>query len=193
MIAAVSLRLLYLIFHRWSTGSADGSDVLHKDVELLFLRHEVAVLRRTNPRSSLEWVDRAALAALIRRLPQALRGYRLVTSGTVLRWHRYLVRKKWTYPHRLGRPAIDDVLAALVVRMARENPSWGYRRIRASCSNSAIESAPRRSAAEALEHRGAVRRTSWNSMLGRLAATMRSKERDRSRGSTGRPLRVVNT
>jgi transposase InsO family protein len=130
MIAAVSLRLLYLIFQRVlglvllmrRTSST-------KDVELLILRHEVALLRRTNPRPCLDWADRAVLAALIRRLPRALRGHRLVTPDTVLRWHRHLVRKKWTYPNRTGRPPINDVLAALVVRMARENPSWGYKGI----------------------------------------------------------------
>ena len=126
----MSLRLLYLIF--WQVLGLVllmGRTSSTKDVELLVLRHEVAVLRRSNPRPRLDWADRAVFAALIRRLPQALRGHRLVTPATVLRWHRQLVRKKWTYPNRPGRPPINDVLAALVVRMARENPSWGYRRI----------------------------------------------------------------
>jgi transposase len=111
------------------TGPADEPHVLHKDVELLVLRHEVAVLRRTNARPLMNRADRAIFAVLIRRLPRALRAYRLVTPGTVLRWHRHLVRRRWTYPSRPGRPLINDVIAALVERMARENTSWGYHRL----------------------------------------------------------------
>jgi putative transposase len=127
----VSSRWLYLIFCQvLGLVLLMGRTSATKDVELLVLRHEVAVLRRTNPRPRLDWADRAVFAALVGRLPRALRGHRLVTADTILRWHRRLVRRRWTYPHRRDRPPINDVLAALVVRMARENPHWGYVRVR---------------------------------------------------------------
>jgi hypothetical protein len=126
----VSLRLLYLIFRQvLGVVLLMGRTSAAKDVELLVLRHEVAVLRRTNPRPRIDWADRAMFAALVERLPRALRRRRLVTPNTILRWHRRLVRRRWTYPNRTGRPPIDNVLADLVVRMARENPRWGYIRL----------------------------------------------------------------
>jgi putative transposase len=126
----VSLWLLYLIFRQvLGLVLLLGRTSATKDVELLVLRHEVAVLRRTNRRPRLDWADRAIFAALVRRLPRALRCHRVVTPDTILRWHRRLVRRSWTYPNRPGRPPINDVLASLVARMARENPSWGYQRI----------------------------------------------------------------
>jgi putative transposase len=126
----VSLPSLYLIFRQvLGLVLLLGRTSTTKDIELLVLRHEVAVLRRSNPRPRLEWADRAVFAALVRRPLRALRAHRLVTPNTILRWHRRLVRRRWTYPNRTGRPPIDDVLAALVARMARENPRWGYIRL----------------------------------------------------------------
>ena len=126
----MSLRLLYLIFIRvcgWLVllGRSSAS----KNAELLVLRHEVAVLRRTKPRPRLDWADRAVLAALIRLLPAKLRTHRLITPGTVLRWHRRLVTQKWTYPNRTGRPPVSAEITALIERLATENASWGYQRI----------------------------------------------------------------
>ena len=126
----MTIRMLYLVFVRLTVWLALlARSAASKDAELLVLRQEVAVLRRQNPKPKVDWADRMVLAALTRLLPRPLRMSRLVTPETLLRWHRRLVRRRWTYPSGGGRPPIDARLTLLIEQMARENPGWGYKRI----------------------------------------------------------------
>ena len=126
MCVSLAYRLLVTVLS-WLALLARSSS--SKDAEILALRHEVAVLRRTNPRPRMSWTDRAVLAALARIMPKALRARRIVTPGTLLRWHRRLVAAKWRQPRPPGRPPVPDELVALIVRLARENTRWGVVRI----------------------------------------------------------------
>jgi putative transposase len=101
-----------------------------KELEIVVLRHELEVLRRQLGRPRLREADRVLLAAAGRLLPRSSWGSLFVSPETVLRWQRRLVARRWTYPHkRLGRPPVSLEVGRLIVRLARENPRWGYQRI----------------------------------------------------------------
>ena len=129
----MTFRLLYLIFVRlcgWLALLPRSDNV--KNTEILVLRHQIAVLQRQVRSPRLSWADRAVLAALTRRLSAAHRRQLslIVTPRTLLRWHADLVRRRWTYARRTaGRPRTSPAIRRLVVEMARDNPTWGYRRI----------------------------------------------------------------
>src|ERR671921_1815591 len=128
----MAVQLLYLIFRQvmaWLGLLARGAQ--SKNAEILVLRHEIAVLRRQVSRPRLSWADRAVFAALTRLLSQAGRLHRIVTPATILRWHRDLLKRRWTQPrhHRTGGRRTAPELRRLVLRLAAENSSWGYRRI----------------------------------------------------------------
>ena len=126
MFVTLVYRLMVTVF-AWLTLLARSSSA--KDAEILALRHEVAVLRRANPRPRLSWTNRAVFAALTRIMPKELRARRIVTPGTLLRWHRRMAAARWRQPRSPGRPPIPDELVALIVRLARENRRWGVVRI----------------------------------------------------------------
>jgi putative transposase len=142
----VTVRLLYLIFRQlmaWLGLLARSSQ--SKNAEILVLRHEVAVLRRQVQRPRLSWADRAVFAALTRLLSQACRLHRIVTPGTILRWHRDLVTQRWTQPRRrTGGHATASELRQLVLRLAAENSTWGYGGSRANSPGSATSLRPAR-------------------------------------------------
>jgi putative transposase len=110
----------------WLLGRSPRS----KDTEILVLRHELAILRRQDSRPKLTRADRALLASLSRSLPQTAWSAFSFKPETLLRWHRQLIARRWTYSHRKpGRPPLERSLRELILRLARENPHWGYKRI----------------------------------------------------------------
>jgi hypothetical protein len=100
-----------------------------KELEIVVLRHELAILQRRTRRPPITVVDRVFLAAASRWLPRARWRSFIVSPATLLRWHRRLVAKRWTYARPVGRPPIRYETRELVLRLARENPQWGYSRI----------------------------------------------------------------
>src|SRR5450759_2215959 len=122
--------LLYFLVCRLLGAGGGRPD--ERDIELLVLRHQVKVLQRQVTRPRLNRLDRVLLAAASRRLPRSGWSAFLVRPETLLRWHRGLVRKKWTYRRmgQPGRPPVEPDARALIVRLGRENPRWGYQRIR---------------------------------------------------------------
>jgi len=127
MSASLVYLLLRQVLQMLTQLARDGGA---KNVEILVLRHQVAVLRRQVHRPALEPADRVVLAMLSRLLPRPRWSVFFVTPATLLRWHRELLARHWTYPHtRPGRPLVDKQIRDLVLRLAAENPSWGHRRI----------------------------------------------------------------
>jgi hypothetical protein len=139
----VALSFLYLAFVRTMQilrlQRSDNSDLA---IEVVILRHEVNVLRRHVVRPALRPPDRALLAGLSRLFPRSKLSRFFAQPDTLLRWHRELVRRKWTYPKPSGRPKVPTGTVQVVLRLARENPTWGYRRIHGELSVLGIELAP---------------------------------------------------
>jgi hypothetical protein len=154
-----------------------GRDERAKDVEILVLRHELQVLRRQVARPRLRGSDRALLAALSSVLPRERRRSFLVQPVTLLRWHREFVRRRWTYDfRRVGRPALPSPARELVLRLAAENPSWGYKRIHGeliglglSLSASSVWNILCRAGLEPAPQRASV---SWREFLRRQASAI---------------------
>jgi len=146
-----------------------------KDLEILVLRHQLTVLRRQVPRPRLEPADRALLAAISRALPRVRWSCFIVKPETLLRWHRRLVAGAWTYPRRgPGRPLLDEDTQQLIVRLATENPRWGYQRIKGELlrlgvqvSATAIRTTLRRHGLDPAPRRAS---TTWQAFLRQQAA-----------------------
>jgi putative transposase len=161
-------RLLELMVLCWRSTDA-------REVEILVLRQQLAILRRQHPRPRLQPKDRALLAALSRLLPRPRWSIFVVTPETLLGWHRRMVRRRWTYPAPgRGRPSVPQQVQTLIVRLATENPRWGYQRIRGEllrlgCQVSA-SSIARVLRANGLQPAPRPASTTWRSFLRRQAA-----------------------
>jgi putative transposase len=145
-----------------------------KDMEILVLRHQLGVPRRQTPRPRLEPTDRALLAAVSRVLPSARWSCFLVRPETLLRWHRRLIAGVWTYPRGRGRPPGGQEVQQPIVRLARENPRWGYQRIKGELqrlgvqvSATAVRTILRRHGLDPAPRRVA---TTWRAFLRQQAA-----------------------
>ena len=140
ILAAMGLRFLYRLargaFHLVVLRLRAADD---KDVEILVLRHQVSVPRRQADRPAFDDADRALLAALSAAIPRARWPVFIVQQATILAWHRRLVAQRWTYARRSRRrPPTAAALTRLILRLASENPNWGYRRIHGELSAWAI-------------------------------------------------------
>ena len=146
-----------------------------KDVEILVLRHQLTVLRRQVERPRLVATDRALLAAASRALPRSRWSCFFVKPETLLRWHRRLVAGAWTYPRRgQGRPPLDQDVQQLIIRLAKENPRWGYQRLQGELqqlgvrvSATAIRTTLRRHGLDPTPRRAT---TTWRAFLRQQAA-----------------------
>jgi putative transposase len=158
-----------------------------KDLEILVLRHQLAVLRGHTLRPKLEPADRALLAAISRILPRARWSCFLVTPQTLLRWHRRLVARAWTYPHhQTGRPPLDQQVQQLIVHLARENPRWGYQRIKGELQRLGVQ-------VSATTIRTILRRHGLDPAPRRVATTWRAFLRQQATGIVACDFFTVDT
>jgi putative transposase len=140
---AVTRAVMLLLMRRVLGLVGLGRSPEAKDVEIAVLRHQLAVLRRQVGRPRYRPSDRLVLAMLARLLPRERWSAFLVTPATLLRWHRALVRRRWTYPHRpASRRGLDEAIVELVLRLASENPRWGYVRIAGEGSRLGVKVSP---------------------------------------------------
>ena len=158
-----------------------------KDLEILVLRHQLTVLRRQTPRPKLEPTDRVLLTAISRALPRSRWSCFFVRPETLLRWHRCLVAGAWTYPHhQTGRPALDEDVQQLIIRLARENPRWGYQRIKGELQRLGVQ-------VSATTIRTMLRRHGLDPAPRRVATTWRAFLRQQATGIMACDFVTVDT